>query len=683
MVSRETDIASSLDARRGRVLSLLLFVACYALLVVLGYALKEDLLQLTILWPAAGLLLVTLYYAPWRTWPLFIAAQLGTEIAVGYVLTDGYASGFSALFPLANLADGVVGALLARRVIPDAALPRLRQVAAFLVASSIGAAVGATIGAAGAVNALSGQPYWHEWQLWWAGNWLGSLTVAPLVLSWAVRFLMPQRAASPARPLELLGISAAVLLLTAWIFSSRGTDSPVVVLPYAMLIGLTIAAFRLPPRWSTALCAVSILIAATFASHLLGPFSISASPFQRVLSLQLFLAVVAIYTFGLSTVLLEKKRLLGALSTSDDRYRNYVRHSSEAVWRIELGHAMPMSLPVPQQIEWLKTHAYVAECSSTYEMLHARFAPRDTPVNAWLADVPWAGVLMDSLQRVASNDYVMQDLPFTLRKSGSAEHWVANFHGVLQDGKLVRIWGVARNITDLVRANDRLLLGQQRVRDFANRLAKAEEQARRTTAVDLHDGIGQMLSAAAHSLEVAARQAGGAVAILIGESLGLLRKVQGTTSAVIADLSPPGLYDLGLQPALQWLALRFRSQEQLEVEVDVSVQENALDIELRVVAFQIVRELLHNVARHARVNRAQVMVRASPQSLQVEVVDQGVGFEWQYELFEANGRGFGLWSIDDRVRAAGGSMNVDTAPGKGCRVTVSFPLDANRDSRVA
>lgn len=683
-MNRNTDLATSLDARgSNRVLSVLLFIACYAPLVALGYALKEDRLQLTILWPAAGLLLATLYFAPLRMWLPFIGAQLVTEIAVGFVLTQGYLSGFSLLFPLANLTDGVVGALLARRVIPDAAQPRLRQVAAFLIASAAGAAAGATIGAAGAVRALSGQPYWHEWQVWWAGNWLGSLTVAPLVLTWAVRFLIPERAAGAARPLELSGIGTAVLLLTTWIFASRGPDSAVLVLPYTMLIGFTIAAFRLPPRWTTTLCAAAILIAASFASHRFGPFSVGASPFARVLSLQLFLAVAAIYTFGLSTVLLEKKRLLGALSTSEDRYRNYVRHSSEAVWRVELREAMPMNLPILQQLEWLKSYAYIAECSSTYELLHARVAPPDAPVNVWYSDVPWAGILIDSLQRVAKHDYSMQDLSFTLRKGGTLEHWVANFHGVLEDGKLVRIWGVAKNVSDLVRANERLRLGQQRLRDFANQLSQAEERARRATAVDLHDGIGQLMTAAAHTLEVAARQTSGAATKLIDEALGMLRKVQGTTRDVIADLSPPGLYDLGLQPALQWLALRFRSQEQLQVEVDVQLRESIVDIELRIVAFKIVRELLRNVAKHAHVSRAQVIVRGSEDSLVVEVVDAGVGFEWQYELFESGGRGFGLWSIDDRVRAAGGEMTVDTAPGRGCRVTVSFPLDAKRDSRVA
>ena len=115
----------------------------------------------------------------------------------------------------------------------------------------------------------------------------------------------------------------------------------------------------------------------------------------------------------------------------------------------------------------------------------------------------------------------------------------------------------------------------------------------------------------------------------------------------------------------------------------MKLRENVVDVELRIVAFKIVRELLQNVAKHARTNRAQVVVQGSENGLVVEVIDQGIGFEWQYELFEADGRGFGLWSIDDRVRAAGGAMTVDTAPGKGCRVTVSFPLDANHDSRVA
>ena len=105
------------------------FAACYVPLIIAGYALKEDFSSLTIIWPAAGVLLATLFFSPLRLWPaLLITAQVG----------------------------------------------------AFFVTSAIGAAAGALVGAWGAVHSLASAPYWHHWQLWWAGNWLGSLTMAPV-----------------------------------------------------------------------------------------------------------------------------------------------------------------------------------------------------------------------------------------------------------------------------------------------------------------------------------------------------------------------------------------------------------------------------------------------------------------------------------------------------------------------
>jgi nitrate/nitrite-specific signal transduction histidine kinase len=81
-----------------------------------------------------------------------------------------------------------------------------------------------------------------------------------------------------------------------------------------------------------------------------------------------------------------------------------------------------------------------------------------------------------------------------------------------------------------------------------------------------------------------------------------------------------------------------------------------------------------NVAKHAQVESAQVIVDVGSDQLLVEVIDQGVGFEWQYDLFLDQSRGFGLFSISDRVYSARGQFSVDTAPGKGCRVGLSFPL---------
>jgi signal transduction histidine kinase len=102
-----------------------------------------------------------------------------------------------------------------------------------------------------------------------------------------------------------------------------------------------------------------------------------------------------------------------------------------------------------------------------------------------------------------------------------------------------------------------------------------------------------------------------------------------------------------------------------------------------VLVFKIVRELLRNVVKHARVSSARVSLATRGDRLFVEVRDQGVGFEWQLDLFGEGGQHFGLWSVADRVRDASGEFNVETAPGKGCSVRLVFPLSQDARDRAA
>jgi PAS domain S-box-containing protein len=446
-----------------------LFVLLYAPMVVVGYSLKENVGALTIVWPGAGILLVSLYLSPLRVWPELLLSAALVEIFVGYWVTHNSARGYSPVFVAANLTDGVVGALLVRYAARDPGTPRLCQVLGFFAASAIGAAVGAIVGAWSALRELTAAPYWHLWQLWWAGNWLGSLTLAPVGLTWAVRFLAPERAAHPVHPMKLAAIGCLVLSCTGWVFYS-GNNLSLVHVPYTVLIMLLVATYWLPPRWVTSLCAATVLMAAAFAARGFGPFVTAASPFARVLSLQLFLAVAAVSTFMLTTVLLEKRRLMVTLKQSEERYRGFLRHSSEAVWRIELREPMPIALPVAEQMSWLRQHAYIGECSQTYESLHARFAPSDALVDRWQARIPWTDVLLRNFEQAAQENYITQDLPFTLQDGTGVEHWVANFHGVVDEGRLVRIWGVARNETDLIAANESLVREQTRLKETAQTL---------------------------------------------------------------------------------------------------------------------------------------------------------------------------------------------------------------------
>ncbi len=164
--------------------------------------------------------------------------------------------------------------------------------------------------------------------------------------------------------------------------------------------------------------------------------------------------------------------------------------------------------------------------------------------------------------------------------------------------------------------------------------------------------------------------------LLIGEAAHTVREVQSITQRVIADLSPPGLYELGLEPALKWLSVYMRGKDNLQVELQIAEDAAAYNLELRVLVFKLIRELLRNVIKHSGVQSASVTVTESAHELRVVVEDRGVGFEWQLSLFEPRSEGFGLWSVADRVRAAAGEMTVDTAPGRGCRVSVVFPHTA-------
>jgi signal transduction histidine kinase len=660
---------------RQRMVALASFAVIYAALDFLGYGLRNHG-ALVIIWPASGLMLAALYFMPWRTWGWFIGLQLGAEVAIDYLRAEDFHILWSVMFAAADSLDAIVGALLARRFIPQAQLPRIRQVVAFFGAAAVGSGASAVLGAFCAVNVLSDASYLHQWQLWWAGNWLGSLAITPVALAWAVRWRLPELSVRAAPRAELLICGALLLGMTTWIFSASTTAvTTFLQLPSILLVLLVIAVFRLPPRWSTTLAAAAVLLAAYLSSRGLGPFAAEPNLFTRIGGLQLFLATLVVVTFMLSTVLLEKERTFGALVLSEERYRQFVAHSSEAVWRVELAQPMSMGLlSTEARINWLKQYAHVAECNLSYQQLHKAEGIGDSDHSLWRADVPWAAVYLQHLDTAARQGYSMDGLRFTLQTPNGAEVYLTNFSGIVEDGRLLRIWGVARNITEISDLTDRLRREQERLQAYARQIIGAEERARRTMAVSLHDGVDQQLAELGSTMGAMSSQAPPGLRLLIDGVRGKLGNVQEHTRKLIADVSPPGLYDIGLGAALQWLAVYMRGRDRLAVALTVRIDESELLIETRVRIFQVIRELLRNVALHAKVDSAEVIVGHSGDEVIVEVNDNGTGFDWQYDLFTTASRGFGLYSVADRVHSANGRFSVDTAPGKGCRVTVHFPV---------
>ena len=151
---------------------------------------------------------------------------------------------------------------------------------------------------------------------------------------------------------------------------------------------------------------------------------------------------------------------------------------------------------------------------------------------------------------------------------------------------------------------------------------------------------------------------------------------------MVFELSPPILYDLGFEPAMEWLAEHMQQQYGLVVEVEDDNHPKPLDNEARVLLFRAVRELLFNVLKHAQASCARVCMRRDGEHLRVIVEDNGVGFAPD-QVGASSGKieGFGLFSIKERLNYFGGRMEIESTPGEVTRVILSFPLRPGKKMR--
>jgi len=228
-----------------------------------------------------------------------------------------------------------------------------------------------------------------------------------------------------------------------------------------------------------------------------------------------------------------------------------------------------------------------------------------------------------------------------------------------------------RSAEDIRQINRRLEERAAQLRALASELTLTEQRERRRLAQVLHDHLQQILVAAKMQLgRVGHKAKDEGIARSLRQVGDLLDQCIAESRALTVELSPPVLFDRGLEGGLEWLVRWFWEKHKLPVVLDLDSGIEPADEGTRVFLFQAARELLFNTVKHARARSAQVrLARLARDRLQLTVTDDGQGFD-PANVNPGTSGGFGLFSIRERLELSGGRLEVLSAPGQGSRMTI-------------
>jgi PAS domain S-box-containing protein len=227
------------------------------------------------------------------------------------------------------------------------------------------------------------------------------------------------------------------------------------------------------------------------------------------------------------------------------------------------------------------------------------------------------------------------------------------------------------------KAEQKLLISQKQLRSLASELSLAEERLRRRIATNVHDHIGQNLAISKIRLESLRESASSpALAGPLEEICELIAQTIESSRSLTFELSPPVLYEMGFEAAVEWLTRRMRQQHGLSTNFKSDGRPKPLSFNVRILLFQAVRELLVNVAKHAKARNVTVSTRRVGDEVQVTVEDDGIGFDTaKTSSHNYETEGFGLFSIRERLGYLGGHFDIESRPGLGTKVTLAAHID--------
>jgi len=656
-------------------------------------------------WPAAGISIAAVLAWGYEIWPGIAAAAFLVNFLTGIpplgalgIAIGTTCSALSARYLLLRVA-GVQPSLI-----------RLRDVLGLIVfAALISTTVAATIGTTTLflTNVRPWSDFVAAWRIWWFGDAMGVLIVAPLLLTGS-----ELRRWWRTRPIEFLSLLLAVMATSVVIFSDIShlsvTDD---VLAFAVFPFVIWAAIRFHVVGASAVSFLIATIAVWGTSEGYGPF-VRHNPLHNAILLQLFLAVTSATGLVLAAVMTEREHISEAFETGEKLFRELQQAQTalrEAHDELELRvrertaelaksnqallGEVKDRIQAQEALEWQTLK--LREQSQLLDLANDAIFIRslDGTVSYWNEGAErlyrWSRqeAQATSLETLVKTEFPipLEEIKQALFRDGS---WEGEITQTKRDGTPVAVasrWTLWRDHqgTPLgwLQINSDVTQRKQAelaLRELSGRLLHLQDEERRRLARELHDSTGQNLAALQMNLAVIRQRApklDQKASQMLLESMALAEQLVQEMRTISYLLHPPLLDEAGLDSALRWYVDGVAQRSNIKIDLELSPQLGRFSQDLETAAFRIVQECLTNIHRHSGSSTATIRISKEREGLRLTVRDRGKGIPPEV-LSTTDGMhkaGVGIRGMRERVRELGGSIRIAPA-NPGTIVEVVLPI---------
>lgn len=391
-------------------------------------------------------------------------------------------------------------------------------------------------------------------------------------------------------------------------------------------------------------------------------------------------AALAFLTQRLMRANLAPTKVAGDARLNEARMMGIIRSSMEAIVTVDETQRVVIFNPAAEQVFGLSAMEAIGSPLSRF--IPERFRAAHAQHVEQFGETGVTERQMGRPQRVLHG----------LRTNGEEFPIEASISQIRDDsGKLFTV--MLRDITGRVRADEALKRSREELRELSANLQNVREAEKTRIARELHDDLGQQLTALKIDLSALERRLGEDNATDVPARIAGMRNLIDATVAALrriaADLRPAMLDDLGLVPAIEWLANDFTNRYGIAVERDLDADAAMFSNAAASALFRIVQEALTNVARHAEASLVEITLKVRGPICVLRIADDGLGATGDPADFTGPQRNalrdksFGLLGIRERAHMLDGTVSIATAPGKGFAMTITFALHALLPEKAA